>query len=400
MSNIAPTKNRVEILDVVRGFAIFGIIIANIQSWSGYKFIPFDLLQTLPYYDYNETLKYLFMFFIDTKFYTLFSLLFGIGFYIQFDKQRDNQETFMKTYRKRLAFLIMFGAIHSFFWSGDILLIYGAVGLVFTMFRNLNPKTLFFLSIFFYFIWLAYDMVFALFFTEVMNYPYTAYKTYPDISPKELSAIFQNGSFLDVLQANWHNLYYRYIDLIPSGRLTKVLALFMLGFYLMHINYFITFARSSKLFVIFFISGTIITFIAYSIGGSMSTYSHNLSNVAYKAFAVTGQILLAMSYINILAILDEKSFFKKFFHLFAYVGRMSFTSYLAHTLFGFLIFYPFFGGLFGTMGIVEITILAVILYSIQIIFSFLWLKYFAFGPLEWLWRCLTYSKLFKILKKK
>jgi len=400
MSNIAPTKNRVEILDVVRGFAIFGIIIANIQSWSGYKFIPFDLLQTLPYYDYNETLKYLFMFFIDTKFYTLFSLLFGIGFYIQFDKQRDNQETFMKTYRKRLAFLIMFGAIHSFFWSGDILLIYGAVGLVFTMFRNLNPKTLFFLSIFFYFIWLAYDMVFALFFPEVMNYPYTAYKTYPDISPKELSAIFQNGSFLEVLQANWHNLYYRYIDLIPSGRLTKVLALFMLGFYLMHINYFITFARSSKLFFIFFISGTIITFIAYSIGGSMSAYSHNLSNVAYKALAVTGQILLAMSYINILAILDEKSFFKKFFHLFAYVGRMSFTSYLAHTLFGFLIFYPFFGGLFGTMGIVEITILAVILYAIQIIFSFLWLKYFAFGPLEWLWRCLTYSKLFTILKKK
>jgi len=398
--NIAPTskKSRVEILDVIRGFAIFGIIIANIQSWSGYKFIPYELLETLPYYDYNTTLKYLFMFFIDTKFYTLFSLLFGIGFYLQFNKHRDNQEPFMKTYRKRLGFLIMFGAIHSFFWSGDILLVYGAMGLIFVLFRNLNTQTLLKLSIFFYFIWLAYDIIFALFFPQVMNYPLGAYKTYPDISPTELTAIFQNGTFIEVLQANWHNLYYRYIDLIPSGRLTKVLALFMLGFYLMSINYFTTYARSLKLLSIFFISGIVLTYISYEIGGSMSLFSHDLNNVAYKALAASGQVLLAMSYISILAIFDEKAFFKKFFHLFAYVGRMSFTSYLTHTIFGFLIFYPFFGGLFGTMGILEITIIAIILYAIQIVFSYFWLKYFTFGPLEWLWRCLTYSKLFPIRK--
>ena len=399
---IAPVlkQNRVEILDVIRGFAIFGIIIANIQSWSGYKFIPFEMMATLPYYDYNEILKYLFMFFIDTKFYTLFSLLFGIGFYIQFNKQRENQAPFMKTYRKRLRFLIMFGAIHSFFWSGDILLIYGAVGLVFVMFRNLEPKTIFKLSIILYFVWLVYDIIFALYFPQLMDYPYTAYKTYPDVSPTELTAIFQNGSFLEVLQANWHNLYYRYVDLIPSGRLTKVLALFLLGFYLMSIDYFTTYARSFKLMLFYFISGVVITYLSYAIGGSMSAFSHNLTNVAYKALAVTGQILLALSYISILTILDKKAFFKKFFHYFAYVGRMSFTSYLIHTLFGFLIFYPFLGGLFGTMGIVQITLLALLLYVIQIIFSFVWLKYFSYGPLEWVWRCLTYGKFFPIIRVK
>ena len=399
---LAPVlkKNRVEILDVIRGFAIFGIIIANIQSWSGYKFIPFEMLAILPYYDYNETLKYLFMFFIDTKFYTLFSLLFGIGFYLQFNKQRENQAPFMKTYRKRLGLLMMFGAIHSFFWSGDILLIYGAVGLIFVFFRILKPKTIFVLSIILYFIWLAYDIVFALFFPEVMNYPSTAYKTYPDITPLEMTAIFQNGSFLEVLQTNWHNLYYRYIDLIPSGRLTKVLALFLLGFYLMSIDYFNAYARSFKLFVLFFVLGVIFTYYSYEIGGSMAMFSHDLKNVAYKALAVSGQIFLALSYIHVLAILDEKAFFKKFFHLFAYVGRMSFTSYLMHTLFGYLIFYPFFGELFGTMGIIQITILALLLYAIQIIFSYVWLKYFAFGPLEWVWKCLTYSKVFPILRYK
>jgi uncharacterized protein len=69
-----------------------------------------------------------------------------------------------------------------------------------------------------------------------------------------------------------------------------------------------------------------------------------------------------------------------------------------HTLFGYLIFYPFFGGLFGTMGLLQISLLALALYTFQIIFSFLWLRYFNFGPLEWVWRCLTYNKLFALRK--
>ena len=393
-------KNRVEILDVIRGFAIFGIIIANIQSWSGYKFMPFEVMEHLSYYDYNQSIKYFFMFFVDTKFYTLFSLLFGIGFYIQFNRQRENQEPFMKTYRKRLWFLILFGAIHSFFWSGDILMIYGLIGLVFVFFRNLQPSIIFKLSIFFYFIWIIYEVIFALYFPHFMDIQATAYKTYPDISSIELTSIFQHGNLMDVLQVNLHNLYYRYIDLIPSGRLTKLLGLFLFGFYLMSINYFTTYARSTKLLAIYFTLGIILIYLSTIVGGNMGKFSTNLTDVNFKIIAATGQIFLSLSYIHILAILDEKAFFKKFFHLFAYVGRMSFTNYLMHTLFGYLVFYPFFGGLYGTMGIVEISILAILFYTFQIAFSYMWLKHFSFGPLEWLWRCLTYSKIFPIIRVK
>ena len=393
-------KQRIEILDVIRGFAIFGIIIANIQSWSGYKFIPFELLETLPYYDYNAIGKYLFMFFIDTKFYTLFSLLFGIGFYIQFHKFRDDQTPFLMTYRRRLLFLILFGAIHAFFWSGDILFIYGAVGLILVMFRNLSHKMLFISSVFIYYLWLVYDIIFALFYPEVMNYPSTAYKTYIDISPAELTAVFQNGTFMEALQANWHNLYWRYVELLPSGRVTKVLSIFILGFYLMSIDYFRVYAKSMKLLSFYLLTGMAFTYVSYEIGGSMASFSHDMTNVAYKTLAATGQVLLAMSYIHILVLLDETDFFKKSFHLFAYVGRMSFTNYLMHTILGFLIFYPFFGGLFGTMGLLQISILALVLYAFQIVFSMVWLKFFSFGPLEWGWRCLTYKQIFPIMRKK
>ena len=392
-------KKRIEILDVIRGFAIFGIILANIQSWSGYKFIPFDTLETLSHYDLNTSLHYLFMFFIDTKFYTLFSLLFGIGFYIQFHKFRDDQGPFLKTYRRRLGFLMLFGLIHAFFWSGDILFIYGAVGFALILFRNFSHKNLLISSVVIYYIWLAYDMVFALFYPDYMNYPSSAYKTYIDISPADITAVFQNGSFFEVLQMNWHNVYWRYIELVPSGRITKVLSIFILGYYMMSIDYFRVYASSLKLLSFYLVTGLTFTYVSYEIGGSMSSFSHDLSNVGYKALAATGQVLLAMSYIHILAILDETSFFKKAFHYFSYVGRMSFTNYLMHTLMGYFIFYPFFGGLFGTMGLAEILVLAVVLYAVQVIFSMLWLKFFSMGPLEWGWRCLTYKQIFPIIAK-
>ena len=396
---IAPVakKNRIEILDVIRGFAIFGIIIANIQSWSGYKFIPFEQLQNLNYYDLNAMLKYLFMFFIDTKFYTLFSILFGVGFYLQFHKFRAEQTEFLKTYRRRLLWLMLFGAIHGFFWSGDILFIYGGVGLVFVLFRNLEHNNLLILSIALYYSWLVYDLIIALYFPEYMNIKPLAYKTYPDISPEEITAVFTSGSFFEVLQMNWHNVYWRYFDVIPSGRLTKVLALFLLGYYLMSISYFTKYASSIKLLLFYGAFGLSLTYISYEIGGSMSSFSHDLTNVLYKAVAATGQIFLSLFYVSVLTILDKIHFFNRVFHhSFVYVGRMSFTNYLMHTVFGYLIFYPFFAGFFGTMGILEITILGVILYGVQIVLSTIWQKYFTFGPLEWLWRCLTYKKLFKI----
>ena len=392
-------KKRIEILDVIRGFAIFGIIIANIQSWSGYKFIPFELLQTLPYYEYNTLAKSLFLFFIDTKFYTLFSLLFGIGFFIQFDKHRDNQAPFVKTYIRRLLFLMLFGLIHAFFWSGDILFIYGMVGLVLISFRNLPLKTLLISSFVLYYIWLIYDLIIALYYPHLLEVTPLAYKTYSDISPSTLTSIFQEGSFIEVLRANWHNLYWRYMDLIPSGRLTKVLAIFVLGYYMMSIDYFRVYINSKKLLLIYFGLGSLFTYLSFIIGGSMSSYSHDLTNVLYKFISATGQILLALSYIHILSALYQLSFFKKAFKGFAYVGRMSFTNYLMHTVFGYLIFYPFFSGYFGTMGKIEISFLALCLYTLQVFLSMFWFKFFSMGPLEWAWRSLIVMKRMPLRKK-
>jgi uncharacterized protein len=394
-------KDRIEILDIIRGFAIMGILIANIQSWSGYKFIPFEMLRVLDYYEYNNILKHMFMIFVDTKFYAIFSMLFGIGFFLQFQKFRDNQKEFIATYRRRLVVLIFFGAIHAFFWSGDILMIYALVGFVFILFRNLEDKKLLFWSIVFYYIWLLKDVIAVLFFSDYLTqHQMTAYKTYTDMVPEGVAFFFQHGTVMEVLNTNWHNLFWRYVDLLPAGRLSKILALFLFGYYLMSIGYFKKAIYSKKLLLIFIANGLFFTILSDYIGGSMAVFSVDFKNVLYKLLAVTGQIFMALVYVNLLALLYEKVKFKKILHMFSYVGRMSFSNYIMHTVFGYLIFYPFFGQLFGTMGIAEITALAIVLYIVQIIYSYFWLKYFKFGPLEWLWRCLTYKQLFSIRYKK
>ena len=360
--NFKPTKKRIEVLDVLRGFAILGIVLANIQSWSGYKYIPFYELNTLPNADINDILKFFFNLFVDTKFYTIFSLLFGIGFFLQFKKHVNNQQPFIKVYRRRLAFLMLFGAIHAFFWSGDILFIYGAVGFVFILFRNLSTKKLLFFSVFFFYIWLVYDALFAVFMPGFLSHDHFAYKNYADITPWELTAIFQQGDFLSVLQANWHNLYWRYIDLIPAGRLTKVLAIFLLGFYLMKIDYFNRYANSKKLFFLYFLTGIFVSVTTTYIGGSMASFPDSLNDTVWKFFAATGQIFLAMSYVQIISILYHSNIFKKILHPLSYVGKMSFSNYILHTVFGYLIFYPFFGHLYGKVSLLGIMEIAVLIY--------------------------------------
>ncbi len=401
--NIKPVskKNRIDVLDVIRGFAIFGILMANIQSWSGYKFIPFEEIQRLSYYEYNDLLHNLFMLFIDTKFYALFSILFGIGFFLQFNKFREDQKEFILTYRRRLGFLMLFGAIHAFFWSGDILFIYGLVGFVFILFRNFSKKTLLLLSIFFYYAWLIKDIVVLYYFPQFISHTApTAYKTYADISPAEIMYYFQQGTFLEVLHTNWHNLFWRYIDLLPAGRLSKVLALFLFGYYLMSIDYFRNAAMSLRLTILYWTGGLIISVMAGILGGHMAQFASKWGDIEYKILAVTGQILLALAYINTLTILYKKDFFKKLLYPLTFVGRMSFSNYIMHTVFGYLIFYPFFGNLFGKLSLLEIIAVAFFLYITQIFISWLWLKYFRFGPLEWVWRCLTYKKIFPIRTNK
>jgi len=402
MTEVLPAKgsNRVEVIDALRGFAILGILLANIMSYSGFKFIPLDEIKQLPSFNTDLIIYKLNAIFIDTKFYTIFSLLFGIGFYFQFNKNRENQNSFMKVYYRRLFFLMIFGLIHMFFWSGDILFIYGITALVFVQFRNLKAKNLLIIS--------AISFVTPLFIDVVMlqvnpgyMVPSTklALKTYYDLPPTEIKQIFTSGSFTDMMNLNFHNIKWRWFDLLPSGRFFKIFAFFILGFYLMSTEYFLTKAFSKKLLSVYLIAGLSLTFLAkFVVRGSMGHFPSNWNDILYKLLFSFGQVNLAFAYISILTMAYSSDLGKKLMIGLKYVGRMSFSSYLSHTIIGIILFYPYAFSLFNKYSLWQIEIMAVGIYILQVFFAKIWLKYFSFGPLEWLWRCLTYGKLFPIRK--
>lgn len=396
-NSIAPVVNRIELLDVIRGFALVGILFANILSWSGIKFLPFDVIESFGNLEVDTKLYRILKFFVDTKFYTIFSLLFGIGFSLQISKNKDNP-AFPPLYFRRLALLLLIGLVHALIWSGDILMLYALMGFVLLALRNVSQKSVLKLSVLFFIAPLFLDIIYMhTFARDLAELPKTALKVYPDMSPEEVVAGFQSMNFLTVLKTNFHNIIWRWYDFIPSGRPFKILGLFLLGSYLYSSGYFEEKVGKFKTWIVWMVLGFGFTALAITLKGGVSAYSKDWSNILYKLIHEIGQVTLALSYISLLAILLNK--FPKFYlwdALKAY-GRMSLTSYIGHTILGVIAFYPIIGfNYHGSLSLEHIFYIGAIILATQILFSLLWFKWFKFGPIEWAWRCLTYKKLFPI----
>ena len=400
-SQPTKAKERVVFLDVLRGFALVGILFANILSWSGIKFIPFEDIIELGNAEVDSEIYQCLKFFVDTKFYTLFSLLFGVGFYMQISKNKDNQ-AFPKLYMKRLSLLLVIGLCHTLIWSGDILMLYALMGMVLLSLRKIPIAKALTVGLGFYFFPIVLDVVYM--YTFVPDLPSVAkyaLKMYPDVSPEEIVTAFQSEKFSMVFKMNFHNVLWRWYDFIPSGRPFKVLGLFFIGYYLYSRNFFTIHAKKWKSIFTFLIVGLSFTGITMVLKGSVASFSHNWIDVLDKLIHEIGQLSLSLSYVCILSRLVDA--FPKFigFSILKNYGRMSLTSYLGHTILGILAFYPIIAwGYFGELTLEQVYYLAVLLLTIQLVFSNLWFVYFSFGPVEWLWRCATFGKWFPIRKKK
>ncbi len=396
-------KERIVFLDMLRGFALFGILFANLLTWSGLKYLPFEDIESLGNFADDKGIYQIIKFFVDTKFYTLFSILFGVGFFLQISKNRDNP-TFPGSYLWRMLLLLCIGIIHSIIWSGDILSLYALMGMVLLALRNIPvQKTLIVgLSLFFVPILLSTIYMFT-FARDLPVLPKTALLVYPDMTPQEVKAGFQSTDIWVVLQTNLHSLKYRWLSFIPDGRPFKVLGLFFLGGYLYTTQFFTIHAKKWNLFALFFIVGVIFTVASLSIEGNVASYSRNWTDVLDKLFHEIGQLSLALSYICILAKLVDA--FPKFifFEWLKNYGRMSMTSYLGHTALSILIFYPVVGiglGYFGKLSLENTYYVAVLILIFQLLFSNIWFRFFSFGPVEWIWRCASYRKWFPLRIKK
>jgi len=403
MKTFEPTdpKFRIDFLDVLRGFALCGIIFNNMQYLSGYSFTPFYTMKQIVNLQLNESFYHLLDIIITAKFYTLFSFLFATGFYIQFSRHIEESSDFLKIYRRRLWFLLVIGAIHGLIWFGDILFSYALMGFVLILFRNVKPKNILKCAICVLLLPFLIDLAVLPFYqpSVINNLNHSVpivHVSYPDMTPESVINTYQNGSLSELFRLNLHNLLWINLAHIPSGQIFILWGIFLLGYYFASTGLFTKNSKSISLLIISLIIGFVSTILARLSGGSLFQWPPTPSNILFKLLLLIGQIFLCISYVLIVKRIFMTSFGKKVLKYLIPMGRMALTNYLSQSLIMICIFYNFGFNLFGKVGLIQTSGIVLIILIVQTIFSNIWLRYFRFGPFEWIWRSLTYRKMIKI----
>jgi uncharacterized protein len=397
-------SERIEILDVLRGLAICGILIGNMQWFSGYGMMPKALAAQSPLAD--QFTHFLVHFFVEGKFYSIFSFLFGFGFALQIARAEKRGDLKATNFKRRLFWLLIIGLLHAYLlWAGDILSIYAVMGFLLILFCNKTNKallkwalTLMVIPI------LTYILLYILFVAFVSPEALASFEAGQMNFWNQAVQKIQQSSYLQIISD--YNLNYiigRYAGLIFEMRLPKILAMFLLGFYAYRRGFFQDptnhqpFIR--RVLVYGLILGLIGNIAFAALAGKEAVLPPTPAGIAGVISYAFGVPALALGFIALITTLWQKTAWRNLLSFLAPVGRMALTNYLLQTVICVLIFYGYGFGQFGKVGATTATLIALTIFLSQILVSTLWLKFFSYGPMEWIWRQLTYRQRLNLILK-
>jgi uncharacterized protein len=389
---------RLSILDVLRGIAIVGILIGNMVVFSGYGFLTPVERAALPLAGGNTIAMFVIHVLVDGKFYSLFSLLFGFGFALQMRRAQSKGHDFPRLFRRRLLALFLIGLLHAvFIWAGDILMLYAMLGLLLLPLRNVGDRTLLRAVAA---CLLLPTLVYLAMLSAGMGDPFAppadrAAADGPDLFALMLAG-FHGDSWLGAWQSNLIQLAGRWFDLFLSVRFPKVLAMFLLGFWLGRRGIGIDAARDGALLRRVVALGLLVGIpanIAMAWLIEQNVYlPASLPGLAQVVSATIGIPLLALAYAAAIVLAFHAAASRGLLSTFAAPGRMALSNYLMHSVVMTAVFYGWGLGWYGQVGPALTTLLALAVCLAQIGLSAAWLAQFKFGPVEWLWRCATYRR--------
>ena len=389
---VAPSE-RIEILDILRGFALIGVLYVNMHNF-GWQYVVES-----PLYDAVDTCR---DFVFNRKFFSLFSLLFGIGFAIQMRRARARGASFFRVYWRRLAVLFAIGWVHALIYPGDIVRLYAILGFVLFAFRGLSSRTLIVAAT-------------LLFLVDAMRVQMAVEFRAPDpevalvearaqeivrVTGRDLGLLrhraYATGSVADVMVTNLR--YWQRSVGVLRGYGLPALALFLLGFYTVRRRILEDIERHRA-----FIRRVMWWGLAMNV--TIVFTNQFLSQVLVKlplvAWAVPvlrllggfEEAALMLFYASAITLLVQQPRWHRVFHPLAAVGRMALTVYVGQSVVYTTLYYGYGLGLFGRLWPVHILPLAAVIFAAEVVICGWWIKRFRFGPLEWVWRTLTYMKL-------
>lgn len=398
--------NRILYLDILRGIAILFIFIANIYAFCGWYLTTNETKMGFPGHQLDTWINHGTQLFIVGKWYSIFSILFGIGFVIQYKNKKS--KSFTSFFSRRMLGLLLIGLIHLIFiWWGDILTLYAILGFTLIFFRNLSNLKLL--------IWAGILLCLPTVHFLIMSltdpvYPFYFYDIFDSfiISADSLQALDEKGNYSwKVLDRSWLDteswyemervtLIYplnRIGMILEEGRMFKVLACFLIGIWvgrkILYQNLLDNKLLIKKIALWGFVIGIPMNVLLVYLN-DIYPYGSTWYVAAFIPYAL-GVVPLAAAYMASIAILVKSK--RGFLHYFAPIGRMALSNYIFQSIIAILIFYGVGFGLAFDLPLWQVILITIGIFCGQIVFSTFWLIKFKFGPLEWIWRMMTYGKI-------
>lgn len=396
-----PTQqhSRINEIDAIRAIALLGILMMNIMSFAG-AYIGFSSGSISDSYTgvWNERSLWFINSFVTSSFITMFSFLFGLGFYLFFSRAQDKTDKPSLLFVRRLVILLIIGILHGIFiWYGDILTQYAITGFWLLLFVRAKPIVNLVTPIVIFgfgtmILIAAAVMMNSFIGTEMLD------ETDADMSSIlniDLGLAMSAGSYMDIVGVNTTIYMLSQAGIIIT--MPIVLAMFLLGLYVGQKNLHVTYQQHMKKIIIFGVLALVIGLLIKLYTGYAMTYSGSVLNDTLSGLSYTlGGPLTALGYTALfLALLH---YVPALVRMLQPAGQMALTNYLMQSV----VMVAFFrlSGLYDSVDAIYFVPISIGVFAIQVVLSHIWMRYFTYGPFEWLWRMLTYMKRVPIRRQK
>jgi len=391
-------SERIASLDVLRGFAVLGILVMNIQMFS---MIGAAYMNPTAYGNLegaNFLIYYLSHLFADQKFMTIFSMLFGAGIVLMWQRAEAVGRKSTGLHYRRMFWLMVFGLMHAYLlWNGDILFFYGFMGLFVYWFRKLRPTPLLVVGS------ILLAVAPALFLLAGYTIPY-----WPEENVHEMETQFWSPPAETVAaevanyQGGWREQMRSRVPAalgMHTGALIfwvfwRVGGLMLIGMAFFKLGIFSA-ARSRRFYVTCIVLALAIglPIIMYGIHRNFAA-DWDMSRLFFGSiYNYWGSLFVGMGWVSVIMLACLSDGLQRTKQALGSVGRMALTNYLLHTIICTTIFYGHGFGYFGEVSRVGQILIVLTIWAFQVPFSVWWLRYFRFGPFEWLWRTLSYMRI-------
>ncbi len=376
---------RILSLDIMRGFAIFGIFLVNMEDFRApWLYLDIGQIWDRPV---DIAVQRFIDIFAQASFYTLFSFLFGYGMIIFMERAERKGYSASLLFSRRLAVLLIIGIIHAFFiWHGDILITYSLLGFFLIPFYKSSSRALVYTALA---LIAAKVLVIGMMLSLVsVTQTGTEYGTTKHPMVNESIEVYGEGTYGEITSRRIED--WSYVNIAGgAGPVFLFLSLFPMFLLGAAASKFRLFQDSSghyrfilNIWMVSLVFAIVFKFLPYVIGRTPAA--------DYFQDEIGGPAA-ALLYASSVVLLTRRKTFVSCMRPFAAVGKLSISNYLLQSVIGTLIFYSYGLGLYGKVGPVPGTLLVIGIFGLQAAASSWWIKRYRFGPVEWLWRSLTYG---------